>query len=255
MAEAKLRYAVILTNPEHLDVPRLAEALARFNKVAAVDAAPAARRSWGIVADDLEKGRAEALAAELARSGLEGLALPNNLIEDLPQIRPVKAYPEKFAAKPWALVAAAGFRKTVTAAKTQEGPSMAQKAFGLGLMMTTGLPVGLGGGKKEAAKTQESFDLVFYLDLLRLDAPERLRIDAQDFDYSCLNERKDYNVINNFRTLVKEIALGSPEAFKSRGTSVILENKPVSAMGYDALEDLEKESRWLLTLRTLKASS
>ena len=98
----------------------------------------------------------------------------------------------------------------------------------MGITMITGIPTSLGGGgKREVEKTVENVDLVYYLDLY-LDAPaEHLRIDAQDFDYSCLGAKKGYSVAVNFHQLVFDLADASKGALRNKGTTVLLEQKPV----------------------------
>ena len=156
---------------------------------------------------------------------------------------------------PWSRVAilgVAGFtQKTVRKVKVEEGPGLGRKALNLGITLATGMPVGLGGGKKEVEKTVESSDLVFYLDLILADPPRRLRIDAQDFDYSCLGARKSYSALINFRQLVQDLADRAPKARRNWGAQVLLDCRPVREMGYESLEDLERECRWLATLQAL----
>ena len=105
-----------------------------------------------------------------------------------------------------ALLSAAGFKEvTAKRVKVSEGPSMAQKAASLGLLMT-GIPLRLGPKKTETEKVVETSELVFYLDLFERKPVRRFRVDAQDFNYSCLGESMKYAATDNFRSLVEMIA-------------------------------------------------
>jgi hypothetical protein len=58
--------------------------------------------------------------------------------------------------------------------------------------------------------------------------------------------------LGNLRALARRLAGLWPEAGRNRGLRFILEGKPQRDMGYESLADLERESRWLLTLRALR---
>lgn len=263
-----LRYSVLISKPQDFQPGKIAQALAHFQKIPAQDAAPAARKCWGIIEEDLEKKKAEELVACLKESGLESFTIPRGLLEDLPPLSPVprleleesgiRGLPKNGEEKrisyaAISLIAAIGFKKTTTSTvKIKEGPSLAEKAIGFGLMLSTGLPIKVGKKEKETLKNQEQSELVFFLDICGQEQSARLRVDAQNFDFSCLGERMEYNIFGNFKTLISEFTRRAPEAEKNRGASVILKNKSISAMGYESLNDLERESRWLLTLRALK---
>lgn len=251
MSEEPLRYAVLLAKPEEFKALELARALAAIRKVPEQDMIPAAKRCWGIVEQDLAQDQASAIEAALAKAGLMVFLIPNKLIEELPPVLPLRALT---AFKPERLVvlAASGIKITEShKVKTTEGPDATQRAISMGLM-AAGIPIRVGGKKREVEKTVETSDLAFYIDLCLKDPAERLRIDAQHFDYACLGARKTYSVIINFRQLLCDFSDASPAALKSRGSRILLEQKPVREMGYESLADVERECRWLATLAALK---
>lgn len=268
MDEGSFPYAVLISEPEKYRLPDVARVLARLRKMPVQDAFGALRRSWGVVETGFSEAAARETAAKLMEGGLPAVAIPENLIEDLPPLKAAAKMalsaegvsfeieagrPSRAAWRRVALVAAAAFKQTtVRAAKVEEGPSLGQKALKLGLTLATGIPMGLGGGKKEVERKVESSDLVFYLDLVLREPAERLRIDAQDFDYSGLKAKMGYNASGNFRQLLLELTGGAKAAWANRGTQMLLDGKPVREMGYESLEDLERECRWLLTLRSLR---
>jgi hypothetical protein len=51
--------------------------------------------------------------------------------------------------------------------------------------------------------------------------------------------------------LLGDIAKLAPEAWRNHGTRLIQEGLPLNRLGYSSLTDLERETRWLLTLHML----
>jgi hypothetical protein len=251
VSEEPLRYAVLLAKPEDFKALELARALAAMRKVPEQDMIPAAKRSWGIVEQDLSQEQAAELEGGLSKAGIASFSLPSKLIEELPPVQAMKAM-ASFKPERLVVLAAAALKITEThTVKTTEGPDATQRAISMGLM-AAGIPIRVGGKKREVEKTVETSDLVFFIDLCLKDPVERFRIDAQHFDYAVLGARKTYSVIINFRQLLCDFADAHPGSLKSRGSLILLDQKPVRDMGYESLKDLERECRWLSTLATLK---
>ena len=243
------RYAVLLARPEARDPMALAKALAAARKTPLQDQMMAAKNGWGILAENLGEEEAKALAQALRSSGVESVVCPSSSLVRLPPAEPATTYPSASAFQP-VLIAAAGIIITSTTTKTvKEGPSGAQKILNTAILLGTGLPIKIGGRERAVQKTQHHSDLVFYLDLLYKDPLRRLRIDAQHFDYSFLKERKLYQIFGNFKLLVADLVKAAPGAWQNHGTRVLLDGRPIQSMGYGSLADLERETRWLLTLR------
>lgn len=229
----------------------LARVLASLRGTPVQDQVLLAKRSWGIVDEDLSEAGARALTEGLRASGVECLACHSSALVELPEAESatkVDALPD---ARP-SLIAAAGITVTSTATKTvNAGPSPAQKAVGTAIMLTTGMPLKIGGKKRAVKKTETQQDLVFCMDLV-YDAPgRRVRIVASEFDYSFLGARKLYQALGNCKLLLTDLVGAAPEALQNHGTRVLMQSQPVSTMGYGSFEDLEREERWLLTLRAL----
>jgi hypothetical protein len=244
-----LRYAVVLTRREALKPAALAQALAPVLKRPAVDLAPAMRRCWGLVELDADEASAREQAAALEAAGFPALAVPANLVEDLPAGEKLTTLSP---AGPVALLAAAAFtRRDARVVKVEEGPSTGQRALGLGITLATGLPPSLFGvgGKKEVEKKVESSELYYYADLYAGSPVRRLRVDAQDFDFSLLGERKGFDAPGNFRKVLETLRPGA--ARLNTGAEGLLAGKPVRELGYETVADLEREARWLLTLGAL----
>ncbi|MFH1726219.1 MAG: hypothetical protein ABII00_16540 [Elusimicrobiota bacterium] len=265
--KSELRYAVLLIKQEFLRPPEIAHVLAAVRKVPFHDVIPAAKSSWGIIAGDLEKKAAQELAGLLSGSDLGALAIPRTLIEDLPPARKAAELglgpdglhvprdtggTERVAKERLALIAASGFKEAeLKKEKGERYPSAGHAEVGFGLAAVTGLPIGPGRRKREPAKPPASSELVFYFDLFLKNPSERLRIDAQRFDFSCLKARMAYNVLGNLRRLIESMVRIAPAARQNRGAKVIAEKRPLREMGYETPADLDRECRWLLTLDSL----
>ena len=242
------RYLVILAKPIARDPMVLAKALAAARKTPLQDQMMAAKNGWGILAERLNEPEAKELVQKLQQAGVEIIALPDSSLVQLPEAKPAAKIEPLTAARP-VLIAAAGITVTSTTTKSvKEGPSAAQKVLNTAILLGTGLPIKVGGKEHTVVKTQQHSDLVFYVDLLYQDPLRRLRVDALRFDYSFLKERKLYQIMGNFKLLIGDLLKEAPEAWQNHGTRVLLEGKPMQTMGYGSLADLERETRWLLTL-------
>lgn len=262
-------YAVLIAEESHLKPPDIARALAALRHVPFQDLIGPLRRCWGLVEERCPKADAEAVCAALASAGLASLAVPSGLLEELPASRPLTAmsldaagmHPETPGAEAlgrvgWGrvrLLAAAVFQETKTLATgpsdfTDPGKKLAKRAFSL----MTGIPTSIGMGGKAPAPKQERTEQILLLDLVLSDPAQRLRVDARKFDFSCLKTRMVYDVLGNFRQLVRELSHVAAGFLLNRGARILLEGKPLREMGYDAAADLERESRWLLTLQSLR---
>ncbi len=246
-----MRYSVVLKGGPLPKPAALAQAVAPVRKAPVHDLMAPMRRCWGLVELDCDEPAARTLVSRLGEAGIAALALPANLIEDLPPAEPARTLETRL--EPPALLAAAVFRATSTrVVKEETGPSAGERALKLGLSLATGLPMGLmgGGGKRIVEKNVESSELVYFLDIYLGRPLRRLRIDAQDFDYACLGQRKGYDAPGNFRRLLEML---SPAAKSlNAGARGLLDSKPVRELGYDSLADLDREARWLFTLESLK---
>jgi hypothetical protein len=244
-------FAVILARSEARDPVALAKALAAARKTPLQDQMVFAKSCWGILAENVSQQDADALAQGLKQSGIESVVCPSSTLLQLPPVEPATTIQPISAAKP-VLIAAAAITITSTTTKhIKEGPSAAQKIASAGLMLATGLPIKIGGKERTVEKTQHQSELVFYLDALYKEPTRRLRVDALHFDYSFLKERKLYQLMGNFKLLVGDLVKASPEAVQNHGTRVLMEGKPLQTMGYNSLGDLERETRWLLTLSSI----
>jgi hypothetical protein len=243
------RFALIQLDPTSHDPMALAKALAAVRETPLQDQVLVAKRAWGIVAEDLSETEARALGRALRSSGVECAVGPTAALAELPAGEAARTADALPAAHP-ILIAVAAITVTKEAARTEKkGPSGAQKAASAAIMMTTGLPIKIGGRKRSVEKRQEEQSLVFHADLYYEGPSRRLQIDASHFDFSCLKERMLYQAQANLKLLIGDLVQAAPEAWMNHGTRVLLEGRPIRTMGYGSLEDLEREARWLLTLR------
>ncbi len=250
---------VLLAGPDHFKQAQITKALVAFRKAPLQDAARMARLCWGIVAEGLSDDEAKTLIARLADMQLEAVAVP--ALKALPEVKPIAAAKLGDAlslrfkaggevAVPWEeidVLAAASYRvKTLVAAgRPADGPSPAQKALSTGVMLATGLPIRFGARSSASAKPVEQIELAWALDVCARG--ERFRI-ATAFDWSCLGPKMQPGGWQNFMTLVAEIAERAPKALRTRGARVLTGAEPAGQPGYESIADLERETRWLLSL-------
>lgn len=263
----ELRYCVLLEGLSELKPPLIAQALAAHLGVPAADAARAARQCWGIPLEAADKETAAALVGRLSERGLRALAVPTTLLEDLPAAAPASRVEfsesglivhtqEGAARSEWGditLVAAAAFLRSASRPKAgPDGPSVAEKAIRLGLAMS-GIPPSLAlptppGSTPPAPET----DLAFSAFVVAGKPAFRVLVEGDHFDYSGLGPRMAYNSLMNFKAVLAEIQARGPAALVNRGLTAMSRGEILSSLGYESLKDLERECRWLLTLRTLK---
>ncbi|MBI2070267.1 MAG: hypothetical protein HYT79_06650 [Elusimicrobia bacterium] len=257
-------YAVLLTDARHFQPPAIAKAIAAFKGIPLYDAARLAKKCRGIVGEDLEEEPAKKLAQELKTTGLEGLIVPMASLAQLPVAEPIAQIDPD--SKGWrfllktgqfatadstalSLITAVGCEEiTAKTTEVKQGPTVAQRAMSIGLMMTTGLPINIGGKNPMVKKTEHQTKQLYFADIFLKDPPRRLRLDAQDLNYAYLKERKAYNVFNNFKALLNDLIKSAPGAKLNLGATSIIQAKPLYDLGYESLADGERESRWLLTL-------
>lgn len=243
------RFALIQLDRELHDPMVLAKALAAVRETPVQDQVLVAKSAWGIVAEDLAESEAKALRQALRSLGVKCAVGPTAALARLPPVEAAVTLDALPVTQP-ILIAVAGITVTTTTTKTEKkGPSGAQKIASAAIMMGTGLPIRIGGRKRSVQKTQEEHSLAFYADLYYEGPSRRLQIDASHFDFSCLEARRLYQAQGNLKLLIGDLVQAAPQAWTNHGTRVLTEGRPIRTMGYRSWEDLEREARWLLTLR------
>lgn len=139
--------------------------------------------------------------------------------------------------------------ETVKIVKERQGPDIGEKAMRLGIMMATGLPIGLGGKSKEISREVRQSETNLYIDLI-FDNEIRLRINSENFDFSCLDEQKTYSSHINFKNLCIKLAQYSPLAWKNSALYDLLSGAMSPTLKYETISDLEKEEKRLLMAQT-----
>jgi hypothetical protein len=249
MADAPALRAVLLDGPASLQPPKVAAALAAHRHIPLHDAARLARPLWGLVADALPETDAEGLARALEAQGVGALVVPCGRLQDLPDARPVVrtelealhlqlfSKAREVSALPWdrlTLIAAAGYVKGgERTSKGPGGPEFGQVALRLATTIATGMPFSLRKRTQEVRKVETPAELAFVVDLHERPPARRYRIDGNAFDYGCLGSAMRQGAFPNFRVLLEELRRRAPSAALNAGA------------------DLDRESRWRLTLAAL----
>jgi len=128
---------------------------------------------------------------------------------------------------------------------SREGPSATQKIIRLGIMATTGIPIGL-GKNKEIKKEIKNTEITLYMDIILKDETH-LRMNSDHFDFSFLKDEKTYSSQINFKIMSKKIALICPKALKNPALYDLIENK-ISNIQYETFSEIEKEILRLLII-------
>lgn len=264
MAEAG-SFAVLLSRPEDVRSPLLAQLLAKHEGVPFADATRRALTSWGIPLEQAPEDKALELARVLTAGGLAAAAVPHDHLRAPPPAeQPVAAAFEPGVTR-WllrkdgearelpdahvALIAAAVFREETTrTTKVKEGPSTGQKVASIGLQLTTGLPIRIGGKEREVDKVEKLTELAYRLELIAPTPPRRIRVVADKFNYACLGAKMLYGAAPNFQALLRALRERLPSARLNLGARVLLAGQPVAALGYEDTASLEREERWLLSI-------
>jgi hypothetical protein len=243
------RFALLQIDREATDPMVLAKAFAAIRGTPVHDQVLQAKRSFGIVADDLSHEDAKAMAVALKNEGVNVAMGPTAALAQLPAAEAATSL-DAIPTQAPTLVSVAAITIVTTRTTTQkQGPSPGQKAASMAIKMSTGLPISIGGKKQAVQKTQTEETLAFVADLHYRDPARRMRINASAFDFSCLKERMLYQAQANLKLLLGDVVASAPDAWLNQGARVLLAGQPIRTLNYATVDDLEREARWLLTLR------
>lgn len=215
-------HSVLARSPERFDPAAVSAVLARRRGVEAAALLPAARAAWGLCAEALPAEEAESLAAELTAAGQDALAVPSSLVEPLPDAVPATK----------ADLVGDGF--DLNAGKA--GAARERLSWGSLRALSAG---GVGGRS--------------IIELSFSEPVRRVRVFADDFDYSLLGPEMAYSADLNFRLLVARLRDAAPRALRGRGARAILDKRPSGESAYSSFEDFARELRWLTALAVLGA--
>ncbi|MBI4802142.1 MAG: hypothetical protein HY796_06425 [Elusimicrobia bacterium] len=262
MAETPETFLVFAAEERLPDFLLVTQIISKFLGLSREEAAQGARHSWGFLGEDLSGEKALKLLEICGFYGIEAVKIPTAARPELElplRITKLGLEPDKLVYSEAngqsdtmpkenirVLSAAPLKTETLRTTHTTEGPSIQEKAVRLGIMAVTGLPIGL-GKSKEVRKEVKSSETSFYMDLI-LDGGGRLRFCSDNFDFSHLAAERTYSSQLNFRLMAAKLAAFAPKALKNAGLWAILENKPLSPLPYDSMDDFELESLRLLAV-------
>jgi len=281
MAEGTGTFSVLAADDKLPDFALVSKVISESRGWNRDDAGRAARHAWGFLGEDLNEDAAALILERCALYGLGAVKVPAALIPALQP--PVNIKKSVLAAGNFnyadggslagsesaddiLVLAAAPVKETTSRTVTAtEGPSGQEKAVRLGIMAVTGLPIGL-GKSKEVKKEIKSSEVSFCLDIvLRTQNPpsarpdnrspaalRRLRLGSNDFDFSCLREKKTYSSQTNFRLMCAELAAFAPRALRNAGLLALLAGTTLAVLPYETAADLEKETLRLAALAALR---
>lgn len=257
-----ISYTVLLSDPAGADIGALARFFAGEKKIPMIDAQRLARRSWGFLGRDLDESTANALVQSAGAGGLKAMVVETKdipllsepasihgaLIEDerLTLAVGIPPKPHSFDLAQIQLLSVASLRRDMFVTKTsKEEVSMGRRMAGWGLLLATGIPVGMGKAK-ETQKTVAETEWILFLDVFGNGG--RWRAVPAGFDFFGLGSEKGSVGPDNLRRLLNLLHRQAPSALLNRGARWWLEGRPLNTAGYDEPSDVDQEARWLLTL-------
>lgn len=263
-------YCVLLELIDPVPVTAIAKVMSEMSGIPVFDATRHITKCRGFLLENCTKNDSMNLVEKLKTVNIGARIFNQNEIVQLPEIKEIKkaliepeglsyfsGNDENKITTEWNHVAllSTGIlnEKIVSYHKEFKGPSTGEKTARLGLM-AAGIPVGF-GKKKEVTVKKEEANLCFYLDIFLSHPTARIRINPDSFNFDCLKEKKSFSSTTNFRLLVSGLSEHSVTAFKNQGTEFILSVKPLNQIHYDSHSDLEKESRWILSINGYEKSS
>jgi hypothetical protein len=253
-------YTVLLADSAGADAGVLARFFSAEKGIPLIDAQRLARRAWGFLGENLDETSARALAEKAVGAGIKSTVVA---VTEVPaRIDPVSVHGAFFSEgqvdlrvgipsvscpielSRIRLLSVANLRRDSLVTKTtKEESSTGRKILGLGVMLTTGIPIGL-GGSKESKKTVTETEWFLFLDLFA--EGKRWRLAPAGFDFSGLGADKGAAGPDNLRRLLIQFQRNAPQALLGRGAREWMAGRPFSV--YDDESDLDRESRWLLAL-------
>jgi hypothetical protein len=253
-------YTVLLADPAGADPGVLARFFSTEKGIPLIDAQRLARRAWGFLGENLDETSARALADKAAGAGIKSMVVAATEVS--PRIDPafvhgaffsegqvelrvgIPSVPCPVALSQIQLLSVGNLRRDSLVTKTTKVESSAgRKILGLGVMLTTGIPIGM-GGSKESKKTVTETEWLLFLDLFA--EGKRWRLVSAGFDFSGLGADKGAAGPDNLRRLLSMFQRHAPQALLGRGAREWVAGRPFSV--YDEEADLDRESRWLLAL-------
>jgi hypothetical protein len=257
------KFNVYLADPSAPKIPDVARGYMAFGDLLQPDAIVLAKNSWGILAENIERDKAEHLTTSFEKSGLK------TIMVCVPEIAPV---PDAWAFNHLSfdvdrlsmrgrldrenavaysdirvISAAAYSLSTVTERKVKGSASAGAMAANLGFMMMTGIPMKIVPTTKDTVKRESKTEFLYSLSILGGEPMGRFDMES-NLDYGFLGAEKTYNSFGNFRLFVTKLAQKAPQALLSKGVQTLLGNGMVTQMGYEGPHEVERELRWLTAL-------
>src|SRR5438132_9031001 len=146
-------YSVILADRGARDPMALAKALAAARNTPLQDQVATARKSWGIVAENLSREEAQSMSNSLAAAAIQNVICPGPSIASLPEAEMATTVSSVLAAKPALIAAAAITISRTTTTKTKEGLGAASKILSAGIMIAIGLHIKISSKERQVEKS------------------------------------------------------------------------------------------------------
>jgi hypothetical protein len=221
------------------------------------DARTKIRRGWGF----LEREATEEVARRVAESVPGCFAVENQQLRPLSEPRAMTGFqfteagfvPDGAEAIPWSdicIVAAGGLAEEIVRRETTGKEANAGKMMlGLGVFLTTGIPMGLFGGKKPEVQTIKSNRWLTFASVVTRQG-QQFAIALDHVSFNGLGAKRQLQAIVNFRILITELQQRTP-AQLNYGARFVLASQSLSLANYTSVTDYENELSWMFNASLL----
>jgi len=248
-------YAIVQQSLEMPTVERLAAAFRNAPGLVAGDAQLLARDAYGILLKNLSLEHAGGLQAALAAQGLETEVVAEEYLPGLApaqRIRRADCLPESlmvYDALGRAVPVEWGRLMGIAAGVVRMIEFKQGRARRVLLGRFSSLAPGWADSDYSEVVTETRFkeeqNLRLVLELILAGGQQRYSINAEQFAFDYLGERRTEDLGANFVWLVRDLALYAPQAVLNRGSLRLLEDPP-QAFSYPSRSAFQEEIVWLL---------
>ena len=257
-----MNYSVLLTDYDPDRIETLSRGVAEVYRILPLDAQQRLRHGWGFLERETSAPRAAEIVAALTERGVRAQAIANDQLRqtepplvmlgfaaDADGFTPALQDPQAASrAVRWdeiAIVAAGGFSEETMRREAGKSQVQMPSMIGLGIFLTTGIPVGMFRGRQPKNKKPVKATRFISFGQIVTTRGESFFGNPEHFDFSCLGEKKQVNASLNFRFFIAWFAERS-SARLNLGARCVLGNKSLSLANYQSLHDFETELLWMI---------
>lgn len=251
--------AVLRGGFEPWDFMRVSKVLERFLGLHVLDARQLARKAPGIIADEMPALQAERLAQELKAIGVSTILVPTRLLMPLPlpfQCRGMLFEGQRMIflgeddrkrleadSKDFALLCVAQLFREKEVGFSATAPAFVYGTMGYTRLRVREVPI-------SSKSSKETWP--FVLCLIGMDPPTQVRIYADKFNYSCIEDKRASRSEDAFPHLARRLAECCPDAITNPGAEAILHGEDLDKyLRFEKERDFEDYAYWFAQVSLL----